>query len=345
MEKINIILKKEKRSAYNSIKLMGININGIIFGGMVRDEIIATHYKLLFDEHCGEANKKNYKKFWNMNYHVETIKRTLIPNDMDIYFQNNESAETFLTSLGTYATSFNGNVIIRDSILYELEENMIHKKVAVNLFIGRTISYAGIHLRLKIDVVINNSANNIIEPPFNNGDFTCNLFIMRKSIYNNYEIRLSNNTGTILDSVSFIKKSNIQTKIMNDLIENKTEFIRTSFRDDAEYINGMRILKMLDKNMKITNLLFREIEETSSIENCDICQMSLQTEETSRESYIELLTNKHAINVMHKPCFIRYLTNEVYKKNINEGTNEIECRCTRRNLFNFKNSYKYSCVF
>jgi hypothetical protein len=323
---------------------MGININGIIFGGMVRDEIIATHYKSLFDEHC-KSDKKIYKKFWNMNYHVETAKRTLIPNDMDIYFQNNESAETFLTSLGTYASAFNGNIIVRNSILYDLSENLVHKKIAVNLYIGRTISYAGIHMRLKIDVIINNSANNIIEPPFNNGDFTCNLFIMRKSIENNYEIRLSNNTGTILDTMSFVKKINLQAKIMNDLIDNKTEFIRTCFREDAEYINGMRILKMLDSNMKITNLLFREIDETSSTENCDICQMSLQTQETRTGTFIELLTNKHAINVMHKPCFLKYLRNEVYKKNRNDITNEIECRCTRRNLFNFKKSYNYSSVF
>jgi len=344
MTKVSIILKKEKRAAYNSIKLMGININGIIFGGMVRDEIIATHYKSLFDEHC-KSDKKIYKKFWNMNYHVETAKRTLIPNDMDIYFQNNESAETFLTSLGTYASAFNGNIIVRNSILYDLSENLVHKKIAVNLYIGRTISYVGIHMRLKIDVIINNSANNIIEPPFNNGDFTCNLFIMRKSIENNYEIRLSNNTGTILDTMSFVKKINLQAKIMNDLIDNKTEFIRTCFREDAEYINGMRILKMLDSNMKITNLLFREIDETSSTENCDICQMSLQTQETRPGTFIELLTNKHAINVMHKPCFLKYLKNEVYKKNRNDITNEIECRCTRRNLFNFKKSYNYSSVF
>jgi hypothetical protein len=344
MTKVSIILNKEKRAAYNSIKLMGININGIIFGGMVRDDIIATHYKSLFDEHC-KSDKKIYKKFWNMNYHVETAKRTLIPNDMDIYFQNNESAETFLTSLGTYASAFNGNIIVRNSILYDLSENLVHKKIAVNLYIGRTISYAGIHMRLKIDVIINNSANNIIEPPFNNGDFTCNLFIMRKSIENNYEIRLSNNTGTILDTMSFVKKINLQAKIMNDLIDNKTEFIRTCFREDAEYINGMRILKMLDSNMKITNLLFREIDETSSTENCDICQMSLQTQETRPGTFIELLTNKHAINVMHKPCFLKYLKNEVYKKNRNDITNEIECRCTRRNLFNFKKSYNYSSVF
>ena len=44
-----INLNKETRYAYNMIKMLGINNDGIIYGGMVRDEIIATHHKLLFD--------------------------------------------------------------------------------------------------------------------------------------------------------------------------------------------------------------------------------------------------------------------------------------------------------
>jgi hypothetical protein len=123
---------------------MGVNMDGIIFGGMVRDEIIATHYKSLFDEHHSELDKRNYNKYWNMNYHVETVKRTIIPNDMDIYFQDNEKAEMFIQTIQTYARSFNGTVIIADSMLYEFGENLIHKKIYMNLYIGRTVTFSGI---------------------------------------------------------------------------------------------------------------------------------------------------------------------------------------------------------
>jgi hypothetical protein len=341
MLKVKSFMNKEKRYAYNHIKYLGINRNGIIFGGMVRDEIIATHYKSLFDEHC-ETNKSIYKKFWNMNYHVETIKRTLIPNDMDIYFQNNEFAETFITALDNFAKSYNGNIRISNRLLYGFGENLIHKKIHLNLFIGKTMVYNGTILKLNVDVIINTSAE-ILEPPFNNGDFTCNLFVMSKKD-EDYEIRLSKNTGTKLDRMSFVRKSNLQTKIMNDLISGNTEFIRTSMANDTEYVNGSRILKMLDKGMKITNLQFREVETTTADENCDICQMCIQTENSSGP-FIELLTNKHSINTMHKPCFLRYLRIEVDRKNRNAETNAIECRCTRRNVFNFNNSYKYSSVF
>ena len=343
MLKIHSQIDKERRYAYNYIKNMGIiRMNGIIFGGMVRDEIVATHYKSLFDEHC-ESNKKLYKKFWDRNYHKETIKRTLVPNDIDIYFQNSENAETFITEVGNYAKSFNGSIRVLTGILYEFGENLVHKKINVYLFIGRTAVYKGTVLKLNIDVIINNGME-IIEPPFNSGDFTCNLFVMSKKDDINYEIRLSKTTGTKLDNMSFVRKLNLQMKIMNDLIAGNTEFIRTSVNIDTEYINGKRILKMLYTDMKILNLQFREVETTTADENCDICQMSFETED-SKGPFIELLTNKHSINTMHKPCFLRYLTTEVNKKNRNTSTNAIECRCTRRNLFNFNESHKYSSVF
>ena len=45
-----INLNKEKRILFNIIKMMVINCDGIVYGGLVRDEIIATHHKSLFDE-------------------------------------------------------------------------------------------------------------------------------------------------------------------------------------------------------------------------------------------------------------------------------------------------------
>ena len=167
---------------------------------------------------------------------------------------------------------------------------------------------------------------------------------MSKTTDNNYEIRLSKNTGTKLDKMSFVRKVHLESKLLNDLISGSTEFIRTASTPDAEYMNGLRILKMIEKDIKISNLLFREVS-TPSIECvCDICQMTIRPDDKN-EPFIELLTNKHAVNIMHKKCFLNYLRNEIYKKNRNAETAKIECRCTRRNLFNFNNSYKYSSVF
>lgn len=350
MIKLNFITNKEKRIAFKYIKNLGINNDGIIFGGMVRDEIIATHYKSLFDDYYKtqenqiQIQRKYYKKFWDVSFHNETSLRTLIPVDVDIYFNNNQSADNFIKGLTEYVQLFNGRIYILNSFLYEFGENLIHKKVVLHFYIGKTFSHNGSIVKIDIDIIINNNDNFTIEPPFNNADFTCNLFVMCKSQTTDYEIRLSKNTGTKLDQMSFVRKLNLQSKIINDLIEGNTQFIRKSISNDAEYISGLRILKMIRKNIKITNLLFREVPTTTLEQNCDICQMCIQSRE-NREPFIEILTNKHAINIMHKSCFIKYITYEIYKKNRNTETYKIECRCSRRNLFNFNESYKYSYVY
>lgn len=346
MSKINIIMNREKRIAYNYIKIMGINNDGIIFGGMVRDEIIASHYKSLFDDYSQKQPRphKCYDKFWNSSFHPETVKRIIIPNDIDIYFSNNQNAEGFINGLRDYIKLFNGRLSVIRNFLYEFGENFIHNKVIIEIFIGKTFSNSGIRVRLTIDIIINNNEQVVIEPPFNNADFSCNLFVMSKTEVDKYEIRLSKNTGTKLDQMSYVRKLNLKSKIVNDLIAGNTEFIRKSITNDAEYISGTRILKMLDKLIKITNLPFREIDTTTIEQDCDICQISIQSPE-NRDTFVEILTNKHAVNVMHKQCFIKYLRNEVYKKKRNTETNKIECRCTRRNLFNFNESYKSSCLY
>ena len=338
-----INLNREKRLLFNIIKMMVINCDGIIYGGLVRDEIIATHHKSLFDE---VDDDEKYSKFWDRSYHSESKFRTLIPNDIDIYFKNNEIAQTFISRVNDFSEHNKGTIYMRNGFLYSMDQRYIHKKITMVFKLGKTFCNNGFKVEINIDVVINNTTNISTEPPFNNADFSCNIFVMSKIAEHKYEIRLSKNTGTKLDEMSFVKKSQIQAKILNDLIEGKTEFIRSIDTHDTEYVNGLRILKILNHsyNFKITNLLFREIENQKSENICDICQSSFDDSE-KQEPLIEILTNKHATYCMHKSCFIQYLANEISKKSVNIITNKIECKCSRRNIFNFKNSHKYSSLF
>ena len=82
-----------------------------------------------------------------------------------------------------------------------------------------------------------------------------------------------------------------EKKIIQDLIEGKTEFIRNSMNLLTEYINGCRILKMLDNNIKITNLLFREIERTDIEDICDIA-MLYRYQDNKKKYLITMRTNK-----------------------------------------------------
>lgn len=367
MEKVSINMNKERRAVYNLIKRMGLDEHGLIYGGMVRDEIVATYNKSVFDEYNKtslldiDAYYKSWDKYWDITYHPESAKRLIIPNDMDIYFKNNTNATSFIEKISNYSKLFNARLSIRDEVkttglAYSIGSNFQHKIIQITFYIGRTFVFAGLKITIKIDVIINNSENRHIEPPFNCADFTCNMFVMSSTTEGNYEIRLSRNTGTKLDIMNHVEKRRVETKIIDDLVAGKTEFIRNIISRNTEYINGYRILKMLTNmqhSMKITNLLFRYIPfaditviENISEQNCDICQHSIIDVEISNGAEaVEILTNKHAINFMHKHCFIEYFRKEVQRKYRNSDTDEIECKCTRRNLFNFKNSYKFSSLF
>lgn len=352
---MSIIFNKDKeiRVAYNALKHIGLNQNGIIFGGMVRDEIIATHNKALFNEYI-KLDESLYNKFWDKSFHVETINRMRVPNDMDIYFKNNNDAEKFMVDIQNFNKLYGGRIVICDrtnsrALFYTIGNECMHKKIIITLRLGKTLTFNGHKIQLNIDMIINNYANYKFEPPFNACDFSCNVFIMVKSSTStNYDIRLSNNTGTPLDDLDYFNKKKMEVKIIDELLQGRIEFIRNIQTRNTEYINGFRIMKMLHKNeYKITNLLFRDFEKTDEekIEKstCDICMCDIEFAES--EELIEILTNKHYKNIMHKKCFINYLDKEIGKKYVNTETNQIECRCSRRNSFNFKNSYKFSFLY
>jgi hypothetical protein len=349
MQRVSINGNKEKRAIFTNIKMIGIDEDGIVYGGMVRDEIIATHYKSLFDEFVKPMTHKPYDKFWNKNFHRESIKRLLIPEDMDIYFKNNEQANAFIRKITAYASEFNGHLNVHNAsrtigLSYVQGNNFAHKIVRIVFRLGRTCTFIGYKIDVKIDMIINLSEQEL-EPPFNCADFTSNIFVMAKTSPNNYEIRLSKNTGTPLDTMPFVLKRRAEMQIIENMIAGKIEFIRNVESISAECINGMRILKMMLKTShlyQITNLLFREITIAPCEQKCDICLETINDEMMG--SFIEITTNKHACNVMHKSCFISYLTKEIATRNRNALGN-IECRCTRRNAFNFKESYRFSSLY
>lgn len=352
MQSPNMISDKEKRMAYNYIKRLGIAEDGIIYGGLVRDEIIATYYKTKFDEYAKtfELGTNIYDRFWNNTFHPESANRLLVPNDMDIFFNSNEKADQFIAKLTDFAKEYSGNIIsynvqLTNGLFYVLGDTFVHKKIKVLCRIGKTFTYIGYRIELMLDVIINTQPEAMIEPPFNSADFTSNLFVMSKIQTGDYEIRLSRNTGTPLDLMPHVIKRRTEMQIIDDMIAGKTEFIRNSDSEYSEYINGMRILKMLNKShyLKITNLLFNEVQVSEYAQNCDVC-----TDEISKNAvsdFIEIKTNRCAINVMHRKCFLKYLENEIMRKYRNPDTNRIECRCTRRNCFNFKDSYKFSTLY
>lgn len=338
---INITYGKEKRALVNRIKRFGLDNNGIIFGGLVRDEIIASYYKDEF------VNKKlDFSQYWDKNYNPETNGRLLIPNDIDIYFNNTDNIQQFLEKIKSYITTFNGKIVIQEinssnlrSFSYNLSMSLNHTKVFIEIKLGRTISFSGIRLTLDIDIISNvNQTRTLLEPPFYNLDFLSNVFIMEKNngITN---IRISNCTGTILDTMSVVKKSKNSTKILDDIINFRTQFVRNFTHNiDTEYINCYRIIKMIDRDYlwNITNVPFSPI----TIDNDDINKCCICLDKCSNNlPLISINTNPKVKNIFHRHCFISYLKSEQQKRYRNDN-GLIEIRCPYRTPFNFKDCFK-----
>jgi len=352
---INIIYAKEKRSLINKIKNIGLNKKGIIFGGLVRDEIVATHYREEFYDKLLDKNQ-----YWNNEYHPETSARLLIPNDIDIYFRNSVIVPEFIEDITTFIKLYNGYVYtknIENSPNFNCFNyvnsylNLKHTKLTIEIKIGQTISYSGVRLKLDIDViscdmsaVIDNYSfekyAGSMEPPFYNLDFHSNIFIMEK-INGVVNIRPSNCTGTPLDKMGFTKKTKYINKITEDMINFRTQFVRNFFYSiNTEYINCFRIIKMIDRgefSWNITNIPFSSIsfKEIKEEHRCCICLENID----DKQSLISLNFNPKNKNIIHRCCFINYLKTEQRKKYRN-ADNLIEIRCPFRNPFNFKDCYK-----
>jgi len=357
MSVVTINYSREKRMLCNKIKNCALNNGGILFGGVVRDDIIGKHYR-------NEFIKRNmdFSNYWDPEYDIETKHRLIIPNDVDVYFKAENNSNTFINRLREFIKEFGGKInIIEDANFTRMNYSpansfLKHKIITLSLRLGRTLFHNGISLTFRIDLIEYKDNRNTrthsdyyfnresIEPPFNNLDFLCNSFIMEKSTSGNEIVRLSNCTGTPIDDMLASEKILYSASIISDIINFRTKFTRNIDSYNSEYINCFRILKMINRSIpwNITNLPFREINITDIKDKIeDKCCICLDENELEDEStIIEVNTFKTKSNYIHKGCFIQYLTKEQQQKYVNPETNKIVCRCPFRGIFNFGECYR-----
>jgi len=365
---IEIIYEREMRALINKFKHIGLSTNGIIFGGLVRDEIIGCHYR---NEFFDKGLDKD--RYWDEEYSPETKGRFIIPNDMDIYFKSPSNSQSFINKVKMFISVNGGKFVIGlnndnrnlNQLLY-VDNALIlqHIKLHTEIIIGKTMRFNGIKLKFTIDIltVDENLYNqdfdyrvcvDNIEPPFCNLDFLCNIFIMEKT-NGKVIIRPSNSTGTPIDKMSHLSKIQTTARIMNDIVNFKTEFTRSIMSFNAESINCYRIIKMIDRpkyNWNITNLSFKVIDKNDKNDKtwmkeimddkCCICLEEVKNGDSNGKFKIaEITTNKNKSNYLHFSCFIDYLRKEQQNRYISPESSRIECRCPFRNQFNFSNCHK-----
>jgi hypothetical protein len=349
---VNLNVLKEKRAIYNHIKKQVFKNNGILFGGMVRDEIISEHYKKKFNEYIKTEKGKEKSSgsssidFWNKEYNPETNARIIVPNDMDVFFDEKKDASDFIKLINQ---DFPNNTIVDDigPIKYGGPlSNYKSKKIIIKYILGKTFIFPGYKMIIKIDLIYTETPLRI-EPPFNNLDMLCNAFIQTKD----GNKRLSNNTGTELDSLSYVEKMTASLTIIKDIINFKTEICQIVSKTDVSYCVD-RYLKMLERpngfNWNILNLPYELVKSTDKRcrdEICCICQDEINKEEDKNTKEIAILTTvvktetEHKIidgSKTHHECLIKYIKVQLSKKPV-EGYLKILCP--------YKKNINYSCCF
>jgi hypothetical protein len=317
-----------KNSILWEVKNIIFKWKGIIYGGFVRDYIIADHYqKLFWDKHA--VNKYTYTDYWNEKIDKATLLRTLIPKDIDVCLYNKTDMDKMMGEIKELVNRRFGisNVTIEDSILTNDSNEYINRpagslyRYEFKIRFG-TIPYVsnGIEIDINLDIIISNSKQ--LMPPFNKLDFLCNGFMMTQD----NDVKLSPCTGTGIDKLKLVERKEIEFKIIRDIINFKTDYCMqfpdatipyTIIRYNEQACR--RIEKMIyKKNMwNIQNMPF-VIEQYTGTDgpNCCICCDVIKNKEKAANVPVYDSNKKKLIqgSYFHADCFFKYLNSQIRNK-------------------------------
>ena len=190
--------------------------------------------------------------------------------------------------------------------------------VSIKYNIGRSFLISGIPIVIILKVY-NCTSHEKLEPPFN----IISYFITDFFILDNYGIRLSKNTGTIIDNLDVYKKTVVTARIMNMIINRTTYIVHQNLHEQYKIVYKIcDLLADKENKWKILNLPFDVVESNEETKNniCCICQDDYLT-----NNEIIYINNK---DVCHKGCLVCYLSNEADQQ-------KEEFRCPLRNPLNF----------
>jgi hypothetical protein len=316
------LIPRVKRAAFIQLKNLALHNNGIIFGGFVRDEIIAEYYNGQFDktESLNRSIGSEYKpeKFWDPTYMPETKARILNPDDMDVSFANSDDAENFIGDVRRHSDYKNVRVIDatidRNNHYYSPMISSV-RELRIDIIIGYVpFIYDGITVSIKADIII--PRNRHIEPPFRNLDMLCNGFVIKK----NERKRFSCHTGTIIDTYSDYERLVVVAQIMRDMKDFKTALCFTKntyqYRLSHNLIAFKRIKKMCNKKFKweFINMPFKTKPFSEYISNSDenTQECAICTTEFKSDDKISYTTTQKEDKILccpplHYKCFMKHM--------------------------------------
>lgn len=334
---------KVKRGAFNTLKHFAFQAQGIIFGGMVRDEFIAEYYTDQFKTLCTDVGyEAHMDRFCDSKYMPATRARLLLPDDMDVSFTSTEDADRFINSLRNVKEF--SNVRVSNIICpYGIPMIDYFKEVIVTMMVGAIpFITQGAAVTIKIDIVI--PTNRALQPPFAKLDMFCNAFIMTPYTGKT----LSRNTGTYLDNYSDFERTLVTAQILNDMKDFKTALAFPTKQTPRKVQNTMnlyamkRILKMERKKFKwsFINMPFNvRLYDTAKddVEYCCIC--AVEFNEGDEVAFTDCKKGDQFISspCIHHRCFMKHLkfqTERLDRFGL-DATKKFVFRCPHRNEIDF----------
>jgi len=339
MLSVRIDIGREKKDIIHVLKEKCFKHNGLVFGGLVRDEIIANHWYREFNKfYNSEEQRTNplrenfYKSYWDTSIHPESKGRAVIAKDVDTFFSSHDNAIAFIDAVqeefGRDAFYIPSEDDRDDSIFYTnccIADSFIVKKCVINYAAGKTRIFPGHLIQMGLDIVYPREAGMVIsylEPPFSNTDLTCNMFVQDKN-----GIRISKNPGDWFKSFSLVEQSIVLAKTMIDMINFRTLIVKDSSTTYDKIKDIQRYLKrMTDKKFPwtIENLPYdivdyvpKEEEDELKKEVCCICQSLLVNDQPDTIAIIRSVNSsgeKMAGAKLHHKCLCNHLKFEIERR-------------------------------
>jgi hypothetical protein len=253
----------------------------------------------------------------------------LVPKDVDTFFRSQKDAMIFIEDIEKefgkntfYVPSDNS---VDESMFYSgsfLNNTLNLKRCCVNYAAGKTRLFPGHLIQVGLDVIYPSDSSIItdFEPPFSNGDLSCNCFV-QDSIQG--EPRMSRNPGEWYKTMSLVQKTIFTAKTIDDMINFKTIIVKDGSSTYDKDKDAKRILtKMTDEKFpwKILNLPYDIIEYTPGEdseevlklkeESCSICQNCLVNNESETLAIIRSENSakeKIAGAKLHHSCLMTHL--------------------------------------
>ena len=181
----------------------------------------------------------------------------------------------------------------------------------INFTIGKTRLFKGYLIKIEL-IILYPKDSNIklnIEPPFNNSNLACDLFVMDSKD----NIRFSKNIGEWYYKLSLVERTIFITKTIQDIITFETIILKDITTSDDCNIDIKEYLKILmDPNFpwKIKNLPYDYSNDVSDDDICCICDLSLGS---CTNDIIKIDNYK-----IHHKCLLKYIENEINKNKLSE---------------------------